>query len=253
MAAWTALLKKEMRLGGPGFLIFLISQAAVMALGIYLAYRSGSRTAMAVTGLILIGFHFLYLFGYMVVNVSMEKKTFHLWLHNPLPGWSLLAAKLVSGIIYMTFSLLVIGIYTWIGYLMSGPIPLSHGMHIYRTGILVIAYIYWIAIYIGIVFIFLWLVFLCLRSRMGRAAWAIMIAGMGAAVFLLVKLTQYGIFAAITEWGKLPTGFVDYWISSGVHVYSDPVYLGSYVLDLFVMALFFALSAWLMDHRLEMF
>ncbi|GGL49837.1 hypothetical protein [Sporolactobacillus putidus] len=254
MAVWTTLLKKEMRLGGLGFFIFLICQLAVMALGIYLAFRSGSRAAITVTGLVLIGFHFLYLFGYMVVNVSMEKKTFHLWLHNPLPGWSMLAAKLVSGIIYMTLSLLVVGIYTWIGYLMSGPTAVSPSpeVHIYRIATLAVAYIYWIAIYTGIIFTFLWIVLLCMRSRIGKWAWIFMIAGLGVVTFLLVKFVQLGLYTAVTEWGELPESVIGFWLSTPAIHTVVPVYFGSFVFDFLVMAIFFSLSAWLMDHKLEM-
>lgn len=261
MTAWKALLKKELRLGGSGFFTFLGFQLALMVLGIFLAIRYGSPNdrfmMIAVIGGILIACHYLYLLSYMVVNVFLEKKTFHLWLHNPLPSWSMLAAKLTSGLIYMTVSLLIAGVYTWVGFLMiSHLITIPPEIHVYRMATFVTLSIYWVGIYNGMIIIFLWLVLHCLQSRIGKLAWPILIAGLSVIIFFLVKLTQLGFFSAITQWGRIPASIVNFWIpastDSGFSIFTDPFYVGGFVFDLLVMAFFFLSSAWLMDHKLEM-
>ncbi|RYM01733.1 hypothetical protein EWH99_12030 [Sporolactobacillus sp. THM7-7] len=255
MAVWTALFKKEMRLGSLGFIVFLIFELALMALGLYLGFRRGmavDRAALVGIGAWLIACHFLYLFSYMVINVFLERKTFHLWLHNPLPGWSMLAAKWLSGVIYMTFSLLAAALYTLLGLAITPDIHIPPDFHPVRLAVVGIIYLYWIASYIGIIFTFLWLFYRVLRSRAGRWSWGIMLAGLIAAGIILTKLTRSGVFSVITDWGAIPASLVNYWLPFRyIPIDNVPIYIGDFVFDLFVMVFFFLLSAWLMDHKLE--
>lgn len=256
MAAWKALLKKELRLGSLTFIVFMAFQLGLMGFGIFGVIRYGSfhkPDAMAVVGVLLITFHFFYLLSYLVVNAFLEKKTFHLWMHHPLPARSMLAAKLAGGFVYLTLSLMVAGLYTWITLKMySQSVDLFHHIHVYRFAAIFAVSIYWIAIFSGIVIIFLWLVFRCLRSRVGKWAWLVMIAGVSAVIYALVKLSQLGWLSFLTHWGRIPDSFMRYWFSvfprSG-GLYTD--YIGNYVAGLLVMALLYAGSSWLMDHKLE--
>lgn len=254
MTAWKTLFKKELRMGALGFFIFLIVQLMLMVLGIYLAIRNGEKGFIFGIGIFLITCHSFYLLGYMIINVFMEKKTFHLWMYNPLPGWAMIAAKLSGALVYMTCSLAVASLYTWIGYLiMSDQLSqLSQQIHVYRVGALVIAYLYWIAIYIGIAFMFLWLVQRGLKSRIGKLTWPVLLGAIAAVIYAIVKFTQWGFISALTNWGEVPASVVHIFVpGTGVQIRDTQIYLGDFVLDLAIMAVLYILSSWIMDHELE--
>ncbi|TGA98001.1 hypothetical protein E4665_10075 [Sporolactobacillus shoreae] len=255
MTAWRALFKKEIRLGSLGFFVFLGFELVLMAFGVWLYFRAlqdggvGYRSVMFIIGVVLMTLHFFYLFGYLIVNAIQERKTFHLWLNNPLPAWSMLGAKMVVGLIYMTLSFLVASIYTWIGSLLIPYVSLPAGVHVYRTATVLIAYLYWVALYIGIVFMFLWTIERIIRSRIGRLVWIILPVGVILMILLLVKLSQWGILAFFYNWGELPSSVANFLLPYSF--FHGHIYIGNFVMDLLVMALLFAGSSWLMDHKLE--
>ncbi|WP_353948893.1 hypothetical protein ABNN70_04700 [Sporolactobacillus sp. Y61] len=256
MTAWKALFRKELRVGSLGFIMILGIELAVIILGLYLQIRGQQKLAVSVTGVFLIGCHFFYLFGYLMINVIIEKKTLHLWLNHPLPGWSLLAAKLAGGVVGMTVSLFIACIYTWTGFMISGQMNnVPEGLHIYRIAAAAIFFLYWVAIYGGITFLLIWLAFRCMRTRVGRAAWLLMIFILGLAVFLIGKLTQAGVTTALMDWGPLPEPAYHFFVSASLarelDLSSMPVYLGNFVVDLVIMLIFYGLSSWLLDRKME--
>ncbi|WKB35611.1 hypothetical protein QS257_19440 [Terrilactibacillus sp. S3-3] len=97
MKAWFALVKKEMRLGSLGFFSVLILQLSLYSIVVYQAIRQGSTDVVVAFGFLTILAHVFYLLGYMIVNLFLERKTLHLWLHNPLPAWSLLLLNGLAG------------------------------------------------------------------------------------------------------------------------------------------------------------
>lgn len=257
MTAWTALLKKELRLGSLAFFIFLGFELALMALGVFIQFRFESapqHVAIFVIGMLLIGAHFLYLISYLLVNIISERKTFHLWLHNPLPGWSMLAAKILSGLIYLTVSLIVAGSYALIGFSqLNSTAHLAHYVHVSHVAVLLTGSIYWVSIYNGIVLIFLWFILRFFRSRVGKWAWLILFAGIAAFVYVTTKLSQWGVLDVLTNWGRLPDTFTQNWILNTTirNTQIGPFYIGNLVFDLIIMAILFTFSSWLMDRKLE--
>ncbi len=257
MTAWTALLKKELRLGSLAFFIFLGFELALMALGIFIQFRFESapqHVAIFVIGMMLIGAHFLYLISYLLVNMISERKTFHLWLHNPLPGWSMLSAKILSGLIYLTVSLVVAGSYALIGFsLLNSTAHLDRYVHVARAAVLLVGSLYWVSIYSGIVLIFLWLVLRFFRSRVGKWAWLILLGGIAAFIYVTTRLSQWGVFDFLTNWGRLPDSFTRYWILTGnaPNLQIGSFYIGNFVFDLIIMVILFTFSSWLMDRKLE--
>lgn len=247
--AWIALFKKELRLSGLTFLTFLLFEILLMGMGIYVAYRSYRLDTIAYVGIMLIVFHSFYLCGYMLFNAFLERKTMHLWLHSPLPGSELLAAKLAAGLVNMTTSLLIAGAYTWMGYLYSITIQehLRH-LHSYRAAVIVVIYIYGVALGLGILTILLWLLVASLRTRTGKWAYLIGIALVIAAIYLLKKLNDWGVLKLVNDWAPLPRSFSKFWIGNAFH---SPIYFGSFVVEGLLITVLFILSAWIMDHWLE--
>lgn len=254
MTAWFALLKKEMRLGSRGFFTVLILQLSLFSFVVYEAVRSQSTDAVVAVGFVAIMAHIFYLLGYMIVNLFLERKTFHLWLHNPLPAWSLLAAKLTSGILYMTVSMIISCAYTWIGYIINFQkfIRLTEEFHLYRNGFFVIFHLYLVAVFIGIIYLFFWCLYQVLKTRLGKWVWAVVIAGLFILPYLLGKIADTGILSFLTNWGRIPQSVWNYWLPRGFSIGMDSaVYVGDYVFDFLLAAVLFYLSAWLINRKIE--
>ncbi|EST12495.1 hypothetical protein [Sporolactobacillus laevolacticus] len=264
MAVWFALFKKELRLGSMGFLIFLILQVFLMGVGVYFNYRSGSNAAMAIMGVTLTLSLLLYVPVYLLFNVIQERKTFHLWMQNPLSAWSMLLAKLSGSLIYFTGSLVVIGTYTWISLIRI--IDGSEGFSLFRVAILATLVLYWTAVGGGVNFLFLWTILRMMQSRIGKLAWVVLIIGIGVYTYIDTKLYQSGVIDALTHWGRIPQSFFYHFlVPNGSTVPSgylfkpsangsfsvDTVYIGSFVFDLLITGILFLITTWLMDHELE--
>ncbi|MCO7175072.1 hypothetical protein ACFP7A_06135 [Sporolactobacillus kofuensis] len=263
MTIWFALFKKELRLGWMAFLIFFILQVLLMGLGIFLNLRFGSDAvvAPAVIGVMLTLCLILYVPVYLLFNVIQERKTFHIWMQNPLPAWAMLLAKMSGAVAYLILSGVVIGGYTWFGLTrisgFPGALSLSH------LSLLCALILLWLSIGGGVGFLFLWTVYRTMRSRIGRWSWLVLIVGIGIYSYVDTKLTQSGLINVLTHWGRVPERFLyDFLVSSGStitsHAFkttlesgSDPFYIGSIVFDLIITVIFFLITAWLSDNELE--
>ncbi|MCL1631324.1 hypothetical protein M3N64_05085 [Sporolactobacillus sp. CPB3-1] len=258
MAAWFALFKKELRLGWMPFLIFLILQILIMGFGIFLKMRfdQEAEAAPVLIGVVLTVCLLLYIPVYLLFNVIQERKTFHLWMQNPLPAWAMLLAKLSGALAYLVLSALVIGSYTWIS--LSQIHHLSEEVSLLGVSVVTAVVLLWLGIGGGVGFLFLWTVHRTMRSRIGRWSWLVLIVGIAVYGYVDNKLTQSGIFDFLTHWGWIPSRFLyDLLIPSGstisFHSFDESwsLYTGSIVLDLIITAIFFLITAWLSDHELE--
>ncbi|MCO7125562.1 hypothetical protein NIE88_07230 [Sporolactobacillus shoreicorticis] len=264
MSIWFALLKKELRLGWMAFMIFLILQLLLMGLGIFLNLRFGSNSDVApvVIGVMLTVFLLFYVPVYLLFNVIQERKTFHLWMQNPLPAWAMLLAKLSGALVYFIVTMVVVGSYTWVSLARLDDVPQE--LSLFGLAVFAIAILLWSGIGGGVGFLFLWTVQRTMRSRIGKWSWLVLIVGIGIYSYIDNKLTQFGIFDVLTNWGPVPASFFSHLlIPTGANTASqdfnsfwadlgtEPLYIGSIVLDLIVTAIFFLITAWLTDHELE--
>ncbi|MCQ2009821.1 MAG: hypothetical protein ABF629_07120 [Sporolactobacillus sp.] len=267
MAIWFTLFKKELRLGWMAFMIFLILQLLLMGLGIFLNMRFGdhSNAAPMIIGMMLTICLLFYVPVYLLFNAIQERKTFHLWMQNPLPAWSMLLAKLAGALVYFIVTTAVVGGYTWASIALAQSKNLPPQLSLFRVAVLAALVLLWCGIGGGVTFLFLWTARRTMRSRIGKWSWLVLIVGIGIYSYVDNKLTQSGIFDFLTNWGHIPDASLIRFVfpqkagldggTSGLFsdfsLGSDTLYLGSIVFDLLITLIVFLITSWLTDHELE--
>ncbi|MET1248609.1 hypothetical protein ABWW58_07470 [Sporolactobacillus sp. STCC-11] len=261
MSIWFALFKKELRLGWMAFIIFLVLQLLMMGIGIFMDMRfdGGAGTPPAVISVMLTVCLLFYVPVYLLFNTIQERKTFHLWLQNPLPAWSVLLAKLSGAIVYLVVTSIVVGSYTWVSLLRLNDFPQE--LSLSRIAVLAVLILLWCGIGGGVTFLFLWTVQRTMRSRIGKWSWLVLIVGIGIYLYIDTKLTQSGVVDFLTNWGQIPDSSLINFVTpkstgtpgvfSDVIVDSSSLYVGSLVFDLLITVIVFSITAWLTDHELE--
>ncbi|MFT8318760.1 MAG: hypothetical protein ABF651_10900 [Sporolactobacillus sp.] len=248
MRIWWALFKKEWLLGGARLVPLL--EVIVMILTIFAAIRWGNKDIAVTIGGLLVGMHLFYLVAFLLANTTAERRTFHLWLHNPQPGWKMLAAKLAAGIVSMIPSFFLAGIFTWISMLVANTFrTIPAHFPIYQVSAAVTLYIFWEALSLGIAFLFLWVLYRCLRSRIGKWVWLVMLGIIIGLPYLFVSLAEKKVFASLTHWGKIVL-LNEHYGHNHSSIYLS-FYAGSTVGEVLLMIAFFMLSAFLVDHYME--
>jgi len=110
MAAWMNLLRKEWRLAQKftvgGLLIMTV--ALLIGIGCSVYYPYGISSLLFFIGCIT--FLLLHVFIYLIVSFASERNSQTLWMQTPLPGWSLIAAKVAAAIL----SMVILTVYDWI-------------------------------------------------------------------------------------------------------------------------------------------
>lgn len=261
MSIWFALFKKELRLGWMAFMIFLVLQLLMMGLGIFLDMRfDGSAGAPpAVIGVMLTVCLLFYVPVYLLFNAIQERKTFHLWMQNPLPAWSVLLAKLSGAMVYLAVTSIIVGTYTWISLSRLNDFPQE--LSLFRIAVLAVSILLWSGIGGGVTFLFLWTLQRTMRSRIGKWSWLVLIVGIGIYLFIDTKLTQSGVIDFLTDWGQITDSSLINFVMPGgagkfltvdyVSVASSSLTVGSLVFDLLFTVIVFSITAWLTDHELE--
>lgn len=101
MAAWMNLLRKEWILAQKftvgGLLIMTV--ALLIGIGCSVYYPYGISSLLFFIGCIT--FLLLHVFIYLIVSFASERNSQTLWMQTPLPGWSLIAAKVAAAILSM--------------------------------------------------------------------------------------------------------------------------------------------------------
>ncbi|GAE28874.1 hypothetical protein [Halalkalibacter hemicellulosilyticus] len=109
MNAWFHLVKKELHNGAIAFFSLLIGFLVVGGMVFYFSSRADvGAEGLTIFTTAAIMMHVFYLIYYLFVSLHNERKKLHLWLHNPLPSYSLLLAKVTAGLISMSASLTVV-------------------------------------------------------------------------------------------------------------------------------------------------
>lgn len=261
MSVWFTLFKKELRHGWMAFLIFLILQLLLMALGIFLNIRYGQDAEIwpVIIGVMLSILLLFYVPVYLLFNVIQGRKTFHIWMQNPLPGWSMLLAKLSGAFVYFIGTMIIIGTYTWVSLTRITEMPQE--LSLFRVTILALLILIWSGIGGGVALLFLWTIQRTMRSRIGKWAWIVLIVGIILYSLIDAKFIESGAFAFLTDWGAIQNVTVLHFVMphgaptsmSANFATADPIGLtmGDLVLDLVRTLILFILTAWLTDHKLE--
>ncbi|GGH74022.1 hypothetical protein JOD43_000190 [Pullulanibacillus pueri] len=265
MDAWWHLFKKEFRLGMPAMLFTIIAFVVIVGLAGYFGIKHGQGTEPAIiAALILIPIHVFYLICYMFDSLQKERKKLHLWLHNPLPGYSLLLAKLVSGLMAMTITLFLCCVVVFIGLNFQNDFREIFDVftwpNIISTGLFSLINIYLLALDFCIWFIFLWVIYRMLSRRLGGLiSFIISLALFCLLVYLENLLAKTHVYDVLTHWGRISivdivSGFnFNFSLDPGSHIPADTTafYLGSYVFEAIIVIILFLISSWILDKKIE--
>lgn len=256
MTAWRALLKKEFYLGRTAFIIAFIALWVIIGAAAYIEFGRGNSGILIAVSAILIFPHTYYLLGYTIVSLRAESKRLNLWLHNPLPGYALLSAKLLNGLLAMTVSLLITFVILYwkvfdkVNELITGDVLL-------KGSIFILTHLYLFAIYTSIWFIFYWTIFRYLKSRIGGYSWLVIIVTYFAISTLFEKFRGSTIYENLTGWGEVEIVFLNDTLTSAFTgeipnlVSSPSLYIGVYVFYAATSLILFFISSWMIDRKIE--
>lgn len=246
MSAWSGLVRKEYRLGRTAALIAFLVMAVFMGFGFYMSGKTHPGILIPMSSMLLMG-HMIYLPIYLGVSLQREKHTMHLWLHNPLSGNALLAAKLLNGFGALCFSLFfacLFALYAW--QVNSGIVDLTV-QQIWTTGIFMLIHIILASIYLGLWTLLFSMIEIVSKQKLGN--WRILIIlfiiFIGPRLWGSLEGTLF--YNKLTHWGAIPLSD-----NNLLHLmHFDVVYAGIYVFHLILAALLFWISSWMLDRKVE--
>jgi hypothetical protein len=259
MNAWLNLLQKEFRMTRNSA---LLSLAILFIGGLWLVFLSYSRSigiifAPAAVLLVILLF---YPAMYILKSLAWEwKVTPHLWLHCPQPAWMLLMAKLAIAmlqmlvIILITAGLLLLGISINTNPEQLGGISISSSLlpFVVEAGFYAAVFTIAASIYIGS-----WATLISVANGMagnilGRFRWLAGIAVFAVATVGFGQLQQTWVYRQITHWGSFNIGMHNLPLVPRTNIAAGHLFAGE-ILFYFLLTLgLFALSAWLIDHKVE--
>jgi len=269
MNVWWNLLQKEYRMTRNSALISL----AILIIGglwlVYLSYRYNIGIIIVPASFLLV----LLLFFpaiYMVKSLAWEWKiTPHLWLHCPQPAWMLLSAKLAIALLQMLSILLIAAALLLLGISISsipeevGGIALTSLLSfIIEVGFYATIFSFAVSIYIGAWATLISVVNALAGNILGRFRWLAGTATFIVAVVGFGQLQQTWLYKLITGWGliniklqslpELSRNFRTHLsANSEVHMALGQFYAGEILFYLLLTVSLYALSAWLIDHKVE--
>jgi len=191
-----------------------------------------------------------YLPVFMLFSVSGElRHAPHLWLHCPQPAWVLLSAKLVTGLAYMLVLILVESIFVyWLCISYSSELTdiAKSNMASFITGIG--AYIALAVVNFGF-YLASWATLIAVVDARSRNLWPAALAAFFAVTWGINKLKETWFFAKLTHWGAIQRDT----LLGNVNISSagGQIYTGETLFYLVLTISLFALSAWLINHKVE--
>ncbi|WP_100372609.1 hypothetical protein [Bacillus sp. FJAT-45037] len=267
MTAWGNLVKKELRLGIPAFLMPVIAFIALCLIGLFFGNRYDIMWEPLIGITILAtGLQIFYLAYYMLYSLQAEKKKLHLWLHNPLPSYGLLTAKLVAGAASMIVTTILVVTVGFIA-LTNSPVWADVSEFITVAQLLELGFyggiaLFLMALSISVWIMFFWVIFLRLSSIM-HGFLSFIVTGLSALALgaFVGWFSSTRFHETLTQWGKIELGnmlqSIDFEtsleggteVTTGYDVFS--FYTGTVVYDtMFAIVLFF-LACWILDRKIE--
>ncbi|TEB04190.1 hypothetical protein Psch_03915 [Pelotomaculum schinkii] len=264
MSAWWNLLHKEFRMTRTSALLAL---AILLIGGLWLVYLSSRYNI----GIIIVPASFLLVFLlfypaiYVLKSLHWEwKVTPHLWLHCPQPAWMLLSSKLAVALLQMLAIMLIAAALLLLGFSVSpipedvGGITLSSWLpFIIEVGFYAAVFTFAVSIYIGAWATLISVVNALAGNILGRFRWLAGAAAFVVAVVGFGQLQETRLYELITRWGliniplqSLPE-LPDFGTRLSVNAAIGRLYAGEILFYLLLTAALYALSAWLIDHKVE--
>lgn len=261
MSAWCNLLHKEYRMTRTSALLTL---AILLIGGLWLVYLSSRYNI----GMIIVPASFVLVFLlfypaiYILKSLHWEwKVTPHLWLHCPQPAWMLLSAKLAVALLQMLTVMLIAAALLLLGISVSsfpqevGGISLSSLLpFIIEVGFYAAVFIFAASIYIGAWATLISVVTALAGNILGRFRWLAGAAAFIVAVVGFGQLQHTWLYELITRWGPIHIrlqSLPEISEAFEAHMAMAQFYTGEILFYLLLTASLYALSAWLIDHKVE--
>ncbi len=258
MGTWVSLLKKEFKMTRSSVLWGLVIVIAAGLLELYLAYQH-SGPAATVLAIVVVGLHIFYLAIYMLKSLSNEWNNAHLWLHLPRSGWSLISAKLASGLIAMLLSLIITCIFAfWVAAVEFKIFTQVYDPQITEAVWSIILNYGWVVVMLfiaGAIYNGLWAMMISVamastrnfikkgRFFIGVGVFLIPTWGMGA----FQETIAYDL---LVKWGAINIPLTA--LNSLEHVYvQQTIHVGEILFFTLVMAAVFYFCGWLLDNKVE--
>lgn len=259
LGEWVSLLKKEFKMTRSSVLWGLVIVIAAGLLELYLAYQNSRPGLATVLAFITVALHIFYLAIYILKSLSNEWKNAHLWLHLPRSGWSLISAKLASGLIAMLVSFGITCIFTlWVA-----AVEINNFAHLYDpqktkliwSTILNYGWVGAVLLIAGAIYSGLWAMMISVamastRNFIKRGRFFI-----GVGVFLIPTwgmgaFQNTAAYDLLVKWGNINVPLT---LFNGLEqVYTQQMfYAGEILFDALVMAAVFYLCGWLLDNKVE--
>ena len=263
MNAWLSLTKKELRLGVPAFLIPVIGFILVAAVAGYFGNRSGYLwEAVAGVAAVATGIQVFYLVYFLLISLQSEKKKLHLWLHNPMPAYALLLAKVVAGLFSMICTLAITITVLFVSIQQSSALPkVIPWEQIEQYWWVPAVHMLLFALDIAIWFIFYWMIYLFLSryipTFLSFASTFIFVVATSTFLGWLQGTAFYGTF---THWGEIKVSKVMESFHTEVRAGNAELsaqmgdmsfYVGSYVFEIIFALLIFFLASWILERKVE--
>ncbi|WP_332694481.1 hypothetical protein [Halalkalibacter lacteus] len=262
MSAWLSLTKKELRLGMPVFLMPIIVFIVSVSIAFYIGNRNGfAWEAVVGVAAAATGVQIFYLAYYLFYSLQSEKKKLHLWLHNPMPGYSLLLAKVAAGFVSMLITLLLTGTTVLVTVNLSSMI--NEQIQVANITELVFfagIHLVLLALSFAAFFLFYWMIFLVFTRRLGT------VVSFLSTFVIFVALTSFYnwftqslVYQKLTMWGgfqlEMLEGISFNVDNSGAEVMSETanlsLFAGSYLFETILALLLFFAASWMLDKKVE--
>lgn len=247
MSAWSGLLKKEFRLGLTFILVVLLAMAVYIGFAFYMSWKINSGVLIMMSWILVMG-HMIYLPIYVGVSINREKHTMHHWLHNPLPGTALLAAKMLNGLFSLILSLLIAGLFFLCAWWINKEIVDLTVQQLMTTGMFMLIHLILASVYLGCWTLLFSMIEIVSKQTLGkwRGVIAVLIILFGPSLWS--KLEGTWVYHTLTDWGAIS-------LSNNnilMHLFNiEVIYIGFYVFHLFVALLLFLTSSWMLDRKVE--
>ncbi|WP_349408803.1 hypothetical protein [Pseudalkalibacillus sp. SCS-8] len=266
MSAWLSLTKKELRLGLFTFLVPIVALLLIGSIAAYIGYRAGNFHWEVLSGgsALASSLTVFYLSYYMLSSLQSEKKKLHIWLHNPLPAYALLLAKLVAGLISMIVTVIItVSIFAIaINQLDNFSFPITLAQLSQQAWVIGIHY-FMFSINLAVWFILFWMIYLVLTRFIAPSISVII-----TFIIFILTITLYNWFAHswiyefLTGWGEIKASEVienlQYTTRFGpgrVEFSSDMAemgtFVGEYVFGIVLTILIFIIASWMLDRKVE--
>lgn len=258
MNAWLTLLQKEFRMTRNSA---ILSLAIIFIGGLWLVFQSYSRGTVLVfaPAAVLLVVLLFYPAMYILKSLAWEwKVTPHLWLHCPQPAWMLLMAKLavamlqMLAIIIITAGMLLFGIMInpnpeqLAGISTSSLLPF-----VLETGTYAALFTVAASIYIGAWATLISVANALAGNLLGRFRWLAGIAVFAVATAGFGHLQQTWLYKVMTDWGPINIGIHNLPMAVPSHINTTQIFTGDILLYFLLTVGLYALSAWLIDHKVE--